>query len=78
MLLPTSNSPLRRGLEEWFDAQQITPKIVGEFEDSALMNRFAKAEGCVFPAPSAIADRPIPFASDTTLFLPSAGSNIRE
>jgi LysR family transcriptional regulator, transcriptional activator of nhaA len=56
MLVPTTNSPLRRGLEEWFDAQEIAPQIVGEFEDSALMNRFANAEGCVFPAPSAIAD----------------------
>jgi LysR family transcriptional activator of nhaA len=56
MLVPTSNSPLRRGLEEWFDARQVSPQIVGEFEDSALMTRFAHAEGCVFPAPSAIAD----------------------
>ena len=55
MLVPTTNSPLRRGLEEWFDAQEIAPQIVGEFEDSALMNRFGNAEGCVFPAPSAIA-----------------------
>jgi len=56
MLLPTTNSPLRRGLEEWFDAHGITPHVVGEFEDSALMQVFGQAAGCVFPAPSAIAD----------------------
>jgi LysR family transcriptional activator of nhaA len=56
IVLPTTNSPLRRGLEEWFDAQEIAPQIVGEFEDSALMDVFGQAAGCVFPAPSAIAD----------------------
>jgi len=55
MLLPTTNSPLRRGLEEWFDAQDVRPRIVGEFEDSALMKVFGHAAACAFPAPSAIA-----------------------
>jgi LysR family transcriptional activator of nhaA len=55
LVLPTTNSPLRRALEEWFDAQRIAPRIVGEFEDSALMQVFGHAAGCVFPAPSAIA-----------------------
>jgi LysR family transcriptional activator of nhaA len=55
MLLPTTNSPLRRGLEEWFDARRILPRVVGEFEDSALMMVFGQAAGCVFPAPAAIA-----------------------
>ena len=55
MLLPTTNSPVRRGLEEWFDAQAITPEIVGEFEDSALMTVFGHAAECAYPAPSAIA-----------------------
>jgi LysR family transcriptional activator of nhaA len=55
MLMPTTNSPLRRALDEWFDAEGITPRIVGEFEDSALMQVFGQAGDCVFPAPSAIA-----------------------
>jgi LysR family transcriptional activator of nhaA len=29
--------------------------VAGEFEDSALMQVFGQAEGCVFPAPSVIA-----------------------
>ncbi len=54
MMLPTTNNPLRRALDDWFEEAAITPRIVGEFEDSALMNVFGQAAGCVFPAPSAI------------------------
>lgn len=56
MLMPTTNSPLRHALEGWFDRHAITPQIVGEFEDSALMKVFGQATGCVFPAPAAVAD----------------------
>jgi LysR family transcriptional activator of nhaA len=55
MLLPTTNSPLRRAIEQWLDSHDIRPRIVGEFEDSALMMVFGEAAGCVFPAPAAIA-----------------------
>lgn len=54
MLLPTTNSPLRRAIEEWLDREHIRPRIVGEFEDSALMAVVGEAAGCVFPAPAAI------------------------
>jgi LysR family transcriptional activator of nhaA len=36
-MLPTENMGLRAALETWFDAQGIRPRVVGEFEDSALM-----------------------------------------
>jgi LysR family transcriptional activator of nhaA len=55
MLLPTTDSPLRRALEEWFEAEDIRARVVGEFEDSALMTVVGQAAGCVFPAPAAIA-----------------------
>jgi len=55
MLIPTTNSPLRRALDEWFDAEGVSPRIAGEFEDSALMQVFGQAGECIFPAPSAIA-----------------------
>ena len=35
--------------------RRLRREIVGEFEDSALMNVFGHAAGCAFPAPSAIA-----------------------
>ena len=55
MVLPTTDSPLRRALEEWFEEVGIRPRIVGEFEDSALMTVVGQAGGYVFPAPAAIA-----------------------
>ena len=36
-LLPSENMGMRRALETWFDAQGIRPRVIGEFEDSALM-----------------------------------------
>jgi LysR family transcriptional activator of nhaA len=54
MLLPTINNPLRRALDDWFEAQDIAPRIVGEFEDSALMSVFGHGAGGVFAAPAAI------------------------
>ena len=55
MVLPTTNSPLRRALEDWFEAVGIRPRVVGAFEDSALMTVVGQAAGYVFPAPAAIA-----------------------
>jgi LysR family transcriptional activator of nhaA len=54
MLLPTTNNPLRRALDDWFEAESITPHIVGEFEDSALMTVFGHGAGGAFAAPAAI------------------------
>ena len=36
-LLPTENMGMRIALETWFDTHGIRPRVVGEFEDSALM-----------------------------------------
>ncbi|MDJ0652586.1 MAG: transcriptional activator NhaR [Xanthomonadales bacterium] len=54
MLLPSHDSALRRRMDEWFDAVGITPKIVGEFDDSALLKAFGEAGTGLFAAPSAI------------------------
>jgi LysR family transcriptional activator of nhaA len=54
MLLPVADSPLRRELDSWFDSEGIRPKLVAEFDDSALMAVFGHGAGCVFPAPAAI------------------------
>lgn len=48
-LLPTANTTLRRGLDEWFHASAIQPRIVAEFEDGALM-KIAAADGQGFVA----------------------------
>jgi len=55
MLLPTVNTALRRDLDTWFEKEKLNPRIVAEFEDSALMQVFGHNAGVVFPAPAAIA-----------------------
>ena len=53
-LLPGETSTLRRGLEQWFEKQRIQPRIVGEFDDSTLIEVFGQAGKGVFAAPSII------------------------
>jgi LysR family transcriptional activator of nhaA len=43
VLLPTSDSGLRRALDVWMDNEEIRPRIVGEFQDPALMEAFGQA-----------------------------------
>ena len=50
VLLPTTHSPLRASLDRWFEELQIQPRVVGEFEDSALMSVFGAGGLGVFPA----------------------------
>ena len=53
-LLPVANTSLRRNLTEWFTKHEISPHIVAEFADVALLKMFGAAGKGVFPAPSAI------------------------
>jgi LysR family transcriptional activator of nhaA len=49
MLLPTAHSPLRPRLDRWFDSLDLRPRVVGEFEDSAMLAVFAAGGLGVFP-----------------------------
>lgn len=53
-LLPTPGTALGRSLEEWFDAQGVRPHVVGQFEDSALLQVFGRAGRGLFAAPMAV------------------------
>ena len=53
-IIPTSNTALRRALEHWFDAEDIRPSVLGEFEDSALLKVFGQAGVGLFAAPTVI------------------------
>lgn len=53
-LLPTDNTVLRRSLEHWFATHDIHPKVVGEFEDSALLKAFGQAGCGIFAIPTLI------------------------
>ncbi len=55
LLLPAKSNALRRSLDDWFDASGITPRVIAEFDDSALLKAFGEAGTGLFPAPSAIA-----------------------
>ena len=55
MLLPSTASALRRSIDQWLDAEQLHPRVMGEFDDSALMKAFAQSGSGVFPAPTVIA-----------------------
>jgi LysR family transcriptional regulator, transcriptional activator of nhaA len=53
LLIPGEDSALRMPLLRWLERQGIRPRIVGEFDDSALMKAFGQAGCGVFPAPKA-------------------------
>jgi LysR family transcriptional activator of nhaA len=54
MLFPSRGNQLRTGIDEWLARQRIHPRIVAEFDDSALMKAFGHEGAGVFVAPSAI------------------------
>ena len=55
LLLPGEGSLVRRRLSQWMDGLRIHPRIVGEFDDSALMKAFGQSGAGVFVAPTPIA-----------------------
>jgi LysR family transcriptional activator of nhaA len=54
LLMPGTMTVVQSRLLKWFDRLRIHPRIVGEFDDSALMKAFGRAGTGVFIAPTAI------------------------
>lgn len=54
ILLPIHDHMVRRGLDDWFDKSGIAPRVVAEFEDSALLKAFGEGGKGFFPAPTAM------------------------
>ncbi|HVY32050.1 MAG TPA: transcriptional activator NhaR [Polyangiaceae bacterium] len=54
VLLPLEHLPLRRALDQWFERNEVKPKVVAEFEDSALLKAFGADGVGVFAAPSVV------------------------
>ncbi|NOY89760.1 MAG: transcriptional activator NhaR [Deltaproteobacteria bacterium] len=54
LLLPTDDTLLRRSLEHWFDAIGVRPRIIAEFEDSALLKQFGQHGEGLFAGPTAV------------------------
>ncbi|WP_154716896.1 transcriptional activator NhaR [Sterolibacterium denitrificans] len=56
LLLPGEDVAIRHRLEHWLAAMDLRPRIIGEFDDNALLTAFAQAGAGLFFAPAAIAD----------------------
>ena len=55
-LLPGEDVSIRSKLLQWLEANDLRPRIVGEFDDSALMKAFGQAGAGLFVAPTVMAD----------------------
>ena len=53
-LLPGEDVAIHSRLLQWFETQHIYPRIVGEFDDSALMKLFGQTGAGLFVAPAAM------------------------
>ncbi|MCS7025502.1 MAG: transcriptional activator NhaR [Bryobacteraceae bacterium] len=53
-LLPLENTGLRRMIEHWFNAQGIRPRLVAEFQDTALAKAFGQGGLGIFCAPTVV------------------------
>ena len=56
MLLPTAHAAVRLRLDQWLEREGVRPRVVGEFEDSALLKTFGASGMGVFPAAEMIHD----------------------
>ncbi|TCP78517.1 LysR family transcriptional regulator [Pseudomonas putida] len=56
LLVPGQETVVRSRLLRWLSEQQVQPRIVGEFDDSALMQAFGQSGSGIFVAPSVIAE----------------------
>ena len=55
LLIPSENNLVQAKLLGWLDGLRIHPRIVGEFDDSALMKEFGQAGAGIFAIPTPIA-----------------------
>jgi len=57
VLLPTSDTAIRRALDQWLDRHDVRPVVLGEFEDYGLLREFARAGHGFAPVPSVQEER---------------------
>ncbi|HSB26185.1 MAG TPA: LysR family transcriptional regulator [Burkholderiaceae bacterium] len=56
VLLPSHHAAVRLRIDQWFERHGLQPRVVGEFEDSALLKTFAAGGMGVFPAATRVHD----------------------
>lgn len=54
-LLPGEHTRMRQAVEEWFVARKVRPRLIAEFDDSALMKVFGQHGHGIFPGPALVA-----------------------
>jgi LysR family transcriptional activator of nhaA len=54
MLVPGVDSAVRSHLERWCEANKLRPRVVGEFDDTALMKAFGQRGAGVFIGPTVL------------------------
>jgi LysR family transcriptional activator of nhaA len=54
MLIQGASAFVRQQLESWLTRHQIHPRIIGEFDDGALMTAFGREGRGVFMAPTVL------------------------
>ena len=57
LLLPGVEASVRGPLLRWIEAAGMRPRIVGEFDDSALMRAFAEAGAGILPSASMVGEQ---------------------
>lgn len=55
-ILPTGETEMRRAVDRWFDSMNMTPRVVAEMDDSALLKEFGRFGAGLFPVPSVVLD----------------------
>ena len=56
LLMPGSGAAVRARIDQWLNEQRLTPRLMGEFDDGALMKAFGQAGAGIFPGPSLLVD----------------------
>lgn len=57
MLLPGEDFAIHQRLLRWLERSDVHPRVVGEFDDSAMMKTFGQSGAGIFFAPSVIASQ---------------------
>ena len=57
MLAPGATSSLRTQFEAWLTRHKLQPRVVGEFDDGALMGAFGRQGAGVFLSPSVVEEK---------------------
>ncbi len=74
-LLPGADVALHARLMRWFESERLRPRIIGEFDDSALIKAFGQAGAGYFAAPTAIEAE---LAQQTGIQVIGRTENVRE